>query len=360
MWDHNKQNKNVALIGPYPPPYGGISTFMLNLQALLLLHNFSFKFLAFRSANLHSENTIPISSGLQGVLALFTNLMNVDIALDCTEFCLEYPSWRRVYLWLFTKRLTKFRWIKMVHNGSLPMRYKSFSLLQRKVFKHALSHIDELIVVNDELANWVKNTFDYRRPIVVVGSLLPSQADELFHELDAKLLQFLHEHEKIVCSIGVFTQVYGFDDVVETVEELRTDLHKNIGVVLIDAGFDREPGFQHKITANREWIYTLKGIPISQVKDILKQSDIFVRATKYESYGLSRVEAIFCEKPVVATNVGETRGMLLYEYGDRKTLREQIQRALFSSTALEQSHWSEFYRQQADENWSKLRDILDD
>ena len=36
--------------------------------------------------------------------------------------------------------------------------------------------------------------------------------------------------------------------------------------------------------------------------------------------GISRIEALWCGVPVVATRAGETRGMLLYDFGDVEQL----------------------------------------
>src|SRR5256885_5469717 len=55
------------------------------------------------------------------------------------------------------------------------------------------------------------------------------------------------------------------------------------------------------------WITVLEDVSNDDVFPILKSSDVFVRGNVEEGYGISRVEAIWCGVPVVATNVGETR-----------------------------------------------------
>jgi glycosyltransferase involved in cell wall biosynthesis len=82
----------------------------------------------------------------------------------------------------------------------------------------------------------------------------------------------------------------------------------------------------------------------------MRRSHAFVRGFGLESYGLSRVEAIWCGLPVVATRAGETRGMLLYDFGDVDALTRQLGRALDAGHSGETAGWAEKYRREAEEN----------
>jgi len=90
---------------------------------------------------------------------------------------------------------------------------------------------------------------------------------------------------------------------------------------------------------------------------ILKSSDVFVRGNVEEGYGISRVEAIWCGVPVVATNVGETRGMLIYEFGDIKSLKEQLRRAL-GQEEDDVREASALFHQEAERNLENLKRVL--
>jgi glycosyltransferase involved in cell wall biosynthesis len=98
----------------------------------------------------------------------------------------------------------------------------------------------------------------------------------------------------------------------------------------------------------------LKNVPHPQVFQILKRSDVFVRGFGLDSYGLSRVEAIWCGLPVVATRAGETRGMLLYDFGDVDELLAQLKRALSGAQANETQEWATRYQHEAEENLKSI------
>jgi glycosyltransferase involved in cell wall biosynthesis len=108
----------------------------------------------------------------------------------------------------------------------------------------------------------------------------------------------------------------------------------------------------------REWITVLKNVAHPHVFQILKRCDAFVRGTSAEGYGLSRVEAIWCGLPVVATRAGETRGMLLYDFGDVNGLTAQLRRALSGGHARETAAWAETYRREAEENLKAITEKL--
>ncbi|HEX9628494.1 MAG TPA: glycosyltransferase, partial [Pyrinomonadaceae bacterium] len=166
----------------------------------------------------------------------------------------------------------------------------------------------------------------------------------------------ISRHAKKVCSIGVFIPGYGFKEVADAIARIRADSGEDIGLMLVDCGYVRNPKFESEVFIDRDWITVVANVPQSTVLQILKHSDLFVRAFGLESYGLSRVEAIWCGVPVVATRAGETRGMLTYDYGDQEGLVAQIKSALLNSNKQEILRWSSVFQKEAEQN---LRDLIE-
>ena len=102
----------------------------------------------------------------------------------------------------------------------------------------------------------------------------------------------------------------------------------------------------------------LEEVPNPEIYEILRRSNVFVRAFADESYGISRVEALWCGTPVVATRAGETRGMLLYDFGDVEQLVNQLQAVLLYPLAEDTNPWAVLYHREAEENLRTLRRIL--
>jgi len=281
--------------------------------------------------------------------------------LDASHFHLEYPNALLLLVWLTLKWCLGFEWYKNVHDGSLPKRYPTFGVLQRWLFHRAANAVDEFVVVSEELRNWLAEEVKVTRPIKVVPGLLPkkpgAREGHLSSMTENLLAPYLARPAR-VCSIGVFFPSYGFRDVVEAVEELRQRTGKDIGLVLVDGGFVRDEDYRAEVLCDREWITVLEEVSQSDIGEILKRSDVFVRGFADESYGISRVEALWAGTPVIATRAGETRGMMLYDFGDLAQLVNQLQSVLLYPGFEEPNPWAARYRLEAEKNLQALASVL--
>jgi len=281
--------------------------------------------------------------------------------LDASHFHLEYPNALLLLVWLTLKWWLGFEWYKNVHDGSLPKRYPKFGALRRWLFHRAANAVDEFVVVSEDLRNWLRNEAKVPGPITVVPGLLPKKpgANEghLSSMTENLLAPYLARPTR-VCSIGVFFPSYGFRDVAEAVEELRKRTGKDIALVLVDGAFVRDEDYRDEVLCDREWITVLEEVSHSDVSEILKRSDVFVRAFADESYGISRIEALWSGTPVIATRAGETRGMMLYDFGDVEQLVNQLQSVLLYPAIQEPNPWAARYRLEAEENLQALARVL--
>jgi len=221
----------------------------------------------------------------------------------------------------------------------------------------AMKCADDIIVVSEELQDWLKSKFHITEKVSLIRSLLP-----LTHKsasLPPDLQQKIESCTKLVCSIGVFTSNYGFKHVADAVEKLRHDSKLNVGLILIDGTFSRDMKYRTEVLKERNWITVLENTPHPQVLEILSISDVFVRGVEIESYGISRVEAIWCGVPVVGTKVGEIRGILLYDYGNVDELMSQINEALFNPDARKKNdYWKTVFQREAKKNYESLIEII--
>jgi glycosyltransferase involved in cell wall biosynthesis len=165
--------------------------------------------------------------------------------------------------------------------------------------------------------------------------------------------------QRRIISIGAFIPVYGFKDVAEAVEKIRNESGVNIGLLLIDANFARDERFRADVLDGREWITVLEEAPHFAIYSILREGDVFVRGFQRESYGISRIEALWSGTSVVATNVGETRGMRLYEFGDTPELIRQIKESLAQPFTSEAHDAAERFHIEAAENLDRYLKIID-
>lgn len=352
-------SQRIILFGPLPPPYGGVAIYLQSLVA------------HFRGANVRVwryGTSKPVDSRARFIahrrLATFWALLaegrNARI-LDASHFHLEYPNVLLLTIWIVLKRVLGFRWYKNVLDGSLPKRYPKFGFFKRWLFHRAVNAVDEFVVVSEDLRRFFVDELRVRQTITVVPCLLPTTLSEHAKLLSKDLTKFLQPYfqaPKRVCSIGVFYPSYGFGDVAQAVEQLRERTGKNIALLLLDGGFVSDEKYRDQVLWERDWITVLEEISNPEIYEILKRSDVFVRAFADESYGISRIEAIWCGTPVIATRAGETRGMLLYDAGDVEQLTNQLQAVLLYPVLEDPNPWAERYHEEAEANLAAMGRVL--
>jgi len=352
-------NKRIILFGPLPPPHGGVAIYLKALTAHL--SGSDIRVWTYTRPSQNDANVRFIAHRRLGTLWALLAEGRRSRILDATHFHLEYPNPLLLPIWLLLKRFLGFEWYKNILDGSLPKRYPQFGRMQRWLFRRGVKAVDEFVVVSDDLRLWLRDDMKVRQPITVIPCLLPPLQSEMEQapsiEIEQSLAPYL-SRDRRVCSIGVFFPSYGFQDVAYAVDELRKRTGKDIGLVLLDGGFVCDEGYRDEVLRDRGWITVLTKVPNSDVYQILKHSDVFVRAVSEEGYGISRVEALWCGTSVIATRVGETRGMLLYDFGDREQLTSHLQSVLFDVSAIHENQWSEMYRKEAEENLVKLAGVL--
>jgi len=350
--------QKVFLFGPYPPPYGGVATYLYRLNELFEKSNIQKELRIYRGPPFRQTGDVgPTSISL---FKSFHALRQNDICFDSCSFFFEYPSSASAFIcWLWLKRTRGFRWIKVFHDATLPHRYSSFSFFQKALIALASRLVDTVVAVNDELKSWLPTIFRNRNDILVIPSLLPIPS--LLQVVgDQKCIpQGAEARQKIVCSIGVFTPAYGFDQIADAAEALREHTGIDLGLVLIDGMFCRDEAYRSSVLTGRDWIYPVECATNERTLEILRNSDLFVRGPSSESLGLSRIEALWCGTPVVATNVGEVRGMLTYKFGDLATLERQMHIAISDPGMVERvGAAGELFRAEAENNLAALVRLL--
>ena len=351
-------SKRVILFGPLPPPYGGVSVLMSTLSGHL--KNSGVLVWSFFGQKSNDPHVLRFNHRRLGVIKALVLQGYKSRIIDFTHFHLEYPHPILLPIWLAAKRLLGFEWVKHVCDGSLPERYPNFTRAQKKRFARAVAEVDEFIVVSEKLRDWLNREANVTKQMTVIPSLLnvpDTQETKLSVETE-RALQVFKLHDKRVASIGTFNSDYGFAHVVNAVEKLRAETNVDIGLLLLEGTFATDAVYRESLLAGRSWIKVITNIPNPEIYQILPLADVFVRAFRAESYGISRVEAIWSGIPVIAVDVGETRGMLTYEFGNVESLTKLIRDVLSGEIKVDVQRWANLYHLEASANLSRFMETF--
>lgn len=300
-----KDDNGIVLIGKIPPPYGGVSIYNANL------------------INALNEQGIPMHQIKPG-FQIFKHRKH--IIFDSFNSVIENPTLINLVKY-FPFIIFQIKWIKVIHDGGLPKRYSTYNWVQKGIVKIFINRITQVICVNDQLGLFFKNKFS--KSASIIESLLPFNTQiESQKETKNTIKKILNNKQNYVLGIGVFTPYYGFHQLIEAINTIRNESHINLQLVLVDGGFVNDAEYQKNCIQNKDWITIFKEVPPADVQYLMQNAKMFVRSVSEESVGLSKMEALYMNCPVISTNSGYVEGVLTYEYGDIDMLKKHIQSVL--------------------------------
>jgi L-malate glycosyltransferase len=190
------------------------------------------------------------------------------------------------------------------------------------ITKFSIEKSDGVTAISDYLLQQTLKEFDIKRPIEVIPNFVNC---DLYTRIpnEAQRAQWAPNGEPIIMHLSNFRPVKRITDAVEIFAIVRAKMPAKL--VLIGDGPDRGAAeyLVRKKRLQKDVFFLGKQ---NAVYEKLSSADLFLLPSQLESFGLAALEAMACEVPVVATNVGGipevvTHGVdgFLVEPGDIKT-----------------------------------------
>jgi len=305
----------IALIGPYPPPYGGISVHIKRLKEQLEKKGYECLVYDLGRHKPTEGNIIRVKHSKRWLLRNFFFATE-----DIVHYHNSYWRWRVIMgmMGLLGKKT-----VITIHGESLRDSLKGSNLFKKHILKFALKHTAAIIVINPETYKYVLSLGVIQERIKNITSFLPPtiRKDEV-SEIPQEVWNFIDSHRPVI-SANAFRlkfyngqDLYGLDMCVELCARLKND-YPDIGFVFALSDIGDNEYFQkmkQRIVEKR-----LKNNFFFQTKPcqfypILLKSDVFVRPTNTDGFGISIGEAIHFKIPAVASNVcTRPEGTILFQ-----------------------------------------------
>ncbi|MGH9678892.1 MAG: N-acetyl-alpha-D-glucosaminyl L-malate synthase BshA [Candidatus Acidiferrales bacterium] len=168
------------------------------------------------------------------------------------------------------------------------------------ITKFSIEQSDGITAISHYLKRRTIEEFDIKRPIEVIPNFV--NCDLYCRKPDAALrAEWAPEGEPILMHLSNFRPVKRVTDVIEIFDLVREKLPAKL--VLIGDGPDRSAA-EHLVRKKKLGRHVHFLGKQDRVYQFLSQADLFVLPSDMESFGLAALEAMACEVPVVATNVG--------------------------------------------------------
>lgn len=293
------------IIGPHPPPLGGVSVFISRYSTILKRQGFEVEHIDFEKKQIVGK--------LLSYLKLFFWPHNATYHLN------RFANKLAVLL-----LLRPFRSRIILHNHSCRY-FETLGRMDKTLFRYFLRKVDECILVADYMKFSYKQLgFELPAETKIEPPFLPPPLKEesaIWETYDEKTLIFLESHKPLIvanASIIVFhkgVDLYGIDMSIELVSRLR-DTYPNIGMLFALAEIGDTDYFE-KINRNivelgiQDNYHFLTGQ--KELWPLFRKCDLMIRPTAFDSYGISIAEALYFGCPSVASDVCERpKGTVLF------------------------------------------------
>lgn len=175
------------------------------------------------------------------------------------------------------------------------------------VVEFSINQSNAVTTVSQALKQQTHDTFDVQKEIKVIPNFI--DFDRFTKKPNPELrLKFATENEKILMHVSNFRKVKRVEDVLGVFKLVNQKLPSKL--VLIGDGPER-PRME---MLSREWGISQEVCFLGKqdnVEELLAISDLFVLPSEHESFGLAALEAMACEVPVIASNIGGLTEVIL-------------------------------------------------
>lgn len=320
----------ILLIGPYPPPHGGISVHVLALHRLLT------------------------------EAGVCTRVLEMTPEADARTAADRFRHWLRLIVavlhharqgWivhLHTNGHNRKSWIVAavcgvagstvgsvltLHSGLVSSYLGAAGTWRRMLARFACSRFTRVVCVSPEIQLAVSSLgVPVEKTEILpayLGAIIPERAPS------PHLMEWLRRHSPVISAALFFRPEYGFELLAGALARLKPR-YPRLGCVVMGSGEQRRDAqILVRLLALENHLLLLGDVPHDTCLALMSASDVFVRPTLCDGDSVSVREALSLGVPVVASAAGtRPTGVLLFEPGNAEDLFSKLETALASPPAV--------------------------
>ena len=305
----------ILLIGPYPPPHGGVSVHVSGIHLQLIAAGIPCRVLDTGSDRLGmSFGIVLLRHACQGwTLHLHTNGHNLKswlVALGC-GLAGQFSG----------------SCILTLHSGMAPGYLGSAPRWGWRLASFVCSLYTRVICVSDGIRNALLPLGLRPDRTEIVPACLTTEHPEV--SLDPSILAWIERHQPMLSTTLFFRPEYGFDLLATVVAQLRLR-YPSVGCVVMGSGEQREEAERriHEMGLEKN-VLMLGDVNHDTCLALMSASDVFVRPTLEDGDSISVREALALGVPVVASDIGtRPAGAILFQRGDVGEMLSKVELAM--------------------------------
>jgi len=303
----------ILLIGPCPPPHGGISVHVAGIHRRL------------QGAGVRCETLDSTDASRPGFAIGLAQYSFRGWTLHVHVNGHNWTSWA---LALECGLAPSGGCVLTVHSGMTPGYVSRVTGIERAMLRAAGKLYRRVVCVNEAIRDALDATGAFAGRLEVAPAYLGREGSG--QELDARLASWMDTRRPLLSTAVFFRPEYGVHVLLKGVARLR-ERHPSLGCLVMGSGDQAQTEAMIREWDLGENVRLLGDIGHESCLAVMARSDIFVRPTLADGDSISVREAAALGVPVVASRVG-TRpdGVMLFEPGDAEGMVAQIESALKS------------------------------
>lgn len=314
--DLNRSKLMILMIGPLPPPYGGIATFIENAVRYL---NGSGKVQVdvYRTG----KRNLRISNLLHGIFEIFLllqfvfskNTLRYDVYHIHTASYLSFIR-NSLYVWV-CKKLLKGRVVLHVHGGEFLKFYYNSSDLVKRIVQSTLEAADAVIVTSPSWIPKIKKIANLKK-IYYLFNGFDKKAIPSMDSKECRRILGLPFTKKILLNVGGLIEAKGHKYLIDAMREVmnaRTDV---LCIIIGDGPLKKKLQQRVKELGLSNYIKFVGPKSHNEIFLWMKAADIFVLPSLNEGTPTVMFEALGVGLPFIGTSVGGVPDVIISdEYG---------------------------------------------
>ena len=321
---------DVAIIGPYPQPYGGISVHLKRFVDRLeregidhILYN------TFSSA----EKPVRVVSVAKHRVSWYLKFL---LTHRCKVVHLVSVNWFGRLLFGLVASIRPGKYMLSIHGKSITEELTSKNKLRAFATGWLLREMDAVIACNTDIACYCLEVAGLpKEKVQTIPAFIPPALDQ-DTALPGYIQDYIASHSPVLSAVGWIGKVhmgcdlYGIDMMVQLVKRLKHD-YSRIGLILSVNG-GQETAIQQMV---KDCCLSV-GDSILAVTESLKEfttltalTDIFLRPTNTDGEAVSIREALFVGTPVVTSDaIQRPESCVLFANRDMDDFELQVRKSL--------------------------------
>ncbi|MFH0780013.1 MAG: glycosyltransferase family 4 protein [Parcubacteria group bacterium] len=324
----NNDVNEVLIVGPLPPPCGGISTHIARLFDHLTNNGFICALL--NTSLLYNKMKIRFSALdwwdiFHKIVSFKGNIIHFHVSAMNNFY---------VFLLLFILISNEVKKIITIHSGDFINHYLKTNVIKRLAIKMILRKCEHIIIVNVEQMEFLREKIKISpNRMTVQSAFLPPAlgAEKVNEAIEATIAKLRGKVKKIALVSGIPTENYNFPFVLDIYRRLKQQ-NADLGLIFAFYGLADEEMFNcpvvQKATATED-VAVFNNLDQDRFIELLQSVDIYIRPTNYDGASIAVREAIYLKKQIIASDsVARPAGILIFKNRNAEDLQEKILNAI--------------------------------